>query len=123
MRTCWWPNKIDPNMQEAHVGRARNLVLTEPEVALAEVQKALATNPNFIDAHLLVAEQDRSQHAGGSCRQGQESGADGTRGGACRSSEGARNESELYRCAPAGGRTRSIPTCRRLMSAGPGIWC
>ncbi len=49
---------IDPNMPEAHVGRARNLVLTEPEQALAEVQKALATNPNLIDAHLLVAEQD-----------------------------------------------------------------
>jgi tetratricopeptide (TPR) repeat protein len=49
---------IDPNLPEAHIGRARNLALTEPEMALAEVQQALATNPNFIDAHLLVAEQD-----------------------------------------------------------------
>jgi tetratricopeptide (TPR) repeat protein len=50
--------KIDPNMPEAHVGRARAFALTEPERAAADLEHAMGMNPNFIDGHLLIAEQN-----------------------------------------------------------------
>jgi tetratricopeptide (TPR) repeat protein len=49
--------KIDPNMPEAHIGRARLFTLTEPERGAAELEHAMTVNPNFIDGHLLIAEQ------------------------------------------------------------------
>jgi cellulose synthase operon protein C len=49
--------KIDPNLPEALLGVARTLSLTEPEKADVSLKKALDTNPNFADAHLLVASQ------------------------------------------------------------------
>ncbi len=50
--------KIDPNMPEAHVGMAKTLALTEPERASVELEHAMTMNPNFIDGHLLIAEQN-----------------------------------------------------------------
>jgi len=49
--------KIDPNMPEAHLGLAKALAATEPEKASAELEKALTTNPNLVQGHLLIAEQ------------------------------------------------------------------
>jgi len=50
--------KIDGNMPEAHIGLAKALALSAPERAQAEFEKAMATNPNFIEGHLLAAEQN-----------------------------------------------------------------
>jgi len=50
--------KIDGNMPEAHIGLAKALALSAPEKAQAEFDKAMATNPNFIEGHLLAAEQN-----------------------------------------------------------------
>jgi tetratricopeptide (TPR) repeat protein len=49
--------KIDPNMPEAHLGLAETLAATEPEKAGAELEKAMATNPNSFDGHLAMAAQ------------------------------------------------------------------
>ena len=49
--------KIDPNMPEAHLGLAKTLAATEPEKAGAELENAMTTNPNLMDGHLLIAEQ------------------------------------------------------------------
>ena len=49
--------KIDPNMPEAHLGLAQALSATNPEKASAELEKAMSTNPNFFDGHLVIAEQ------------------------------------------------------------------
>jgi tetratricopeptide (TPR) repeat protein len=49
--------KIDPNMPEAHLGLARALASTEPEKAAAELEGAMTTNPNFVEGHLMMAEQ------------------------------------------------------------------
>lgn len=49
--------KIDPNMPEAHLGLAKSIALSQPERATAELEKAMATNPNFLKGHLVAAEQ------------------------------------------------------------------
>lgn len=48
--------KIDANMPEAHLGLARNLALTTPERASAALDKAMSSNPNSVDGHLLAAQ-------------------------------------------------------------------
>jgi len=50
--------KIDPNMPEALVGIARALVSSDPPNSAKLLEQALKTNPNLIDAHLLVATQE-----------------------------------------------------------------
>ena len=50
--------KIDPNMPEAHIGMARALSLTEPERAAVDLEHAMTMNPNLIDGHLMIAEQN-----------------------------------------------------------------
>ena len=50
--------KIDSNMPEAHLGMARNFAMTDPERSGTELERALKTNPNFVEGHLLTAEQD-----------------------------------------------------------------
>lgn len=50
--------KIDPNMPEAHIGRARAFSLGEPEQAATELEHAMLMNPNFVDGHLFIAEQN-----------------------------------------------------------------
>src|SRR5436190_17277875 len=50
--------KIDPNMPEALVGMASAFADSEPEKASAALERAMRTNPNFIDGHLLIARQD-----------------------------------------------------------------
>jgi tetratricopeptide (TPR) repeat protein len=49
---------IDPNMPESNLGVARLLALTDPEKSSAALEKTLSVNPNFMDAHLLVAEME-----------------------------------------------------------------
>lgn len=49
--------KIDANMPEARLGLARALASSEPEKAAAELEKAMTTNPNSPEGHLLIAEQ------------------------------------------------------------------
>jgi tetratricopeptide (TPR) repeat protein len=49
--------KIDPNMPEAQIGLAKALSSTEPEKAGGALERAMATNPNFPEGHLLVARQ------------------------------------------------------------------
>ena len=49
--------KIDSNMPEAHIGLAEALADSEPEKAGSELERAMKTNPNFIDGHLLIARQ------------------------------------------------------------------
>ena len=49
--------KIDPNLPEARLGLAKALSLTQPERAAAEIEKVMATNPNFIEGRLFIAEQ------------------------------------------------------------------
>ena len=50
--------KIDPNMPEALVGMASAFADSEPEKASAALERAMKTNPNLIDGHLLIAGQD-----------------------------------------------------------------
>jgi len=50
--------KIDANMPEAHLGLAKSLALSQPERAVAALEKAMATNPNFLEGHLVAAEQN-----------------------------------------------------------------
>ena len=50
--------KIDPNMPEAHLGLAKALSSTEPEKASAELERAMTTNTNYADGHLVIADQD-----------------------------------------------------------------
>jgi tetratricopeptide (TPR) repeat protein len=50
--------KIDPNMPEALLGVAQRLALSDPERATGELEKAMATNPNFVEGHLVIAEQN-----------------------------------------------------------------
>jgi cellulose synthase operon protein C len=64
--------KIDPNMPEALVGLARAYSNSEPEKAAAVLEKAMATNPSFVEGNLFVAEQsidaeqyDKAQEAVG----------------------------------------------------------
>jgi tetratricopeptide (TPR) repeat protein len=49
--------KIDPNMPEALVGLAKTLAATDPENASAALEKAMTTNPNLIEGHLVIAGQ------------------------------------------------------------------
>ena len=49
--------KTDPNLPEAHLGMARALAIGDPERANVELEKAMTTNPNFVEGHLLIAEQ------------------------------------------------------------------
>ena len=48
--------KIDSNMPEAHLGLAKTTALTDPETSSKEIDTLLETNPNFIDAHLFIAD-------------------------------------------------------------------
>jgi tetratricopeptide (TPR) repeat protein len=50
--------KIDANMPEAHLGLGKATALTDPEKSIASIEKALTTNPNFIDAHLFIADEN-----------------------------------------------------------------
>ncbi len=50
--------KIDPNMPEAHLGLAKALSSTEPEKASASLERVMTTNPNYIEGHLVIADQD-----------------------------------------------------------------
>lgn len=50
--------KIDSNMPEAHLGAAKMTALTDPRKSDAELQSAMRTNPNFIEGHLFIAEQN-----------------------------------------------------------------
>ena len=50
--------KIDSKMPEAHLGMAKALALSAPERASAEFEKAMAVNPNFVEGHLIAAEQN-----------------------------------------------------------------
>src|SRR5205814_2345835 len=50
--------KIDSKMPEAKLGLAKAIALTEPEKSAKELEQVLATNPNFMDAHLFVADGD-----------------------------------------------------------------
>jgi tetratricopeptide (TPR) repeat protein len=50
--------KIDPNLPEARLGLAKATALVQPERAAAELEKVMTTNPNFIDGHLFIAEQN-----------------------------------------------------------------
>src|SRR5215470_4951764 len=50
--------KIDSKMPEAHLGMAKALALSAPERATAEFEKAMAVNPNFVEGHLVAAEQN-----------------------------------------------------------------
>jgi len=49
--------KIDPNMPEANLGMAKVFAYTTPERAAGALEKAMTTNPNFVDGHLFMAEQ------------------------------------------------------------------
>src|SRR5437667_6364428 len=49
--------KIDPNMPEALVGMASAFADSEPEKASGALERAMKTNPNLIDGHLLIAGQ------------------------------------------------------------------
>jgi tetratricopeptide (TPR) repeat protein len=50
--------KIDPNLPAARLGLAKALSLTQPERAAAEIEKVMTTNPNFVEGHLFIAEQN-----------------------------------------------------------------
>ena len=50
--------KIDANMPEAHLGVAKTTALTDPEKSAMELEQVLKTNPNFIDAHLFIADEE-----------------------------------------------------------------
>jgi len=49
--------KIDPNLPEANLGLAKVFADTTPERAAGVLEKAMTTNPNFVDGHLFMAEQ------------------------------------------------------------------
>jgi tetratricopeptide (TPR) repeat protein len=48
--------KIDPSMPEAHLGLAKTTALTDPETSSKEIEELFQTNPNFVDAHLFIAD-------------------------------------------------------------------
>ena len=48
--------KIDPNMPEAHLGLAKTTALTDPETSSKEIEELFQTNPNYIEAHLFIAD-------------------------------------------------------------------
>src|SRR5262249_22411085 len=49
--------KIDPKLPEAQLGLAKALALTDPEKAQKALDAAMAVNPSYPDAHLLIAIQ------------------------------------------------------------------
>ena len=49
---------LDDEWAPAHVGMARTLVLENPPAARASVERALEIDPENVDAHLFIAEQE-----------------------------------------------------------------